>query len=105
MLIIKENKVMIYLKIENNSGKFLKDGNYLTVDKMTRDDLWHIANAVMNDEKFEMEQYDESRIGNKAHQIIYKNVFELLVSLQSRKEQFRSECEAMYKEAYDKYKQ
>ena len=49
---------MNYLKIENNLGKFLKDGNYLTVDKMTRDDLWHIANAVMNDEKFEMEQYD-----------------------------------------------
>lgn len=96
---------MIYLKIENNSGKFLKDGNYLTVDKMTRDDLWHLAKAVMDDESFEMDQYDESRIGNKAHQIIYKNVYELLVSLQNCKEQFRSECEAMYKEAYDKYKQ
>lgn len=96
---------MNYLIIENNLGKFLKDGNYLTVDKMTRDDLWHIANAVMNDEKFEMEQYDESRIGNKAHQIIYKNVYELLVSLQNSKEQFQSECEAMYKDAYNKYKQ
>lgn len=105
MLIIKERKDMNYLKIENGLGKFYKEEQYQTVDKMTKDDLWNLANAVMKEENFVMDQYDENSLGNKAHQIIYKHVYELLSSLKVRKDQYRSECEALYKEAYDKYKQ
>lgn len=96
---------MIYLKIENNVGKFYKDGTYATIDKMANEDLWHLANAVMNDEDFQMDTYEETLLPNKAHQIIYKHVYDLLTSLQGRKEQYENECELMYKTAYDSYKQ
>ena len=62
---------MIYLKIENNVGKFYKDGTYETIDKMANDDLWRLANAVMKDDDFQMNVYDEALLPNKAHRIIY----------------------------------
>lgn len=96
---------MIYLKIENNVGKFYKDGTYLTIDKMSNMDLWNLANAVMDDDSFQMEKYEEAKLPNKAQQIIYKHVYDLLMSLQGRKEQYKNECELMYKSAYDSYKQ
>lgn len=96
---------MIYLKIEHNVGKFYKDGTYITIDKMGNEDLWHLANAVMNDDNFLMDPYNEVLLPNKAHQIIYKHVYELLTSLQERKEQYKNESELMYKTAYDAYKQ
>lgn len=96
---------MIYLKIENNVGKFYKDGTYETIDKMANDDLWRLANAVMKDDDFQMNVYDEALLPNKAHRIVYKHVYELLTSLQERKEQYKNESELMYKTAYDAYKQ
>lgn len=96
---------MIYLKIENNVGKFYKDGTYETIDKMANDDLWRLANAVMEDDDFQMNVYDEALLPNKAHRIIYQHVYELLTSLQERKEQYKNESELMYKTAYDAYKQ
>ena len=96
---------MIYLKIENNVGKFYKDGTYETIDKMANDDLWRLANAVMKDDDFQMNVYDEALLPNKAHRIIYKHVYELLTFLQERKEQYKNESELMYKTAYDAYKQ
>ena len=101
---ITENKDMIYLKIENNMGKFYKEGTFETIDKMSNVDLWHIANAVMNDEEFLMDAYDETRLPNKAHQIIYKHIYDLLISLKCRKEQYKNECSLMYKTAYEAYK-
>lgn len=71
---------MIYLKIEHNVGKFYKDGTYITIDKMVKGDLWRLANAVMNDDDFQMDAYNEALLPNKAHQIIYKHVYELLTS-------------------------
>ena len=105
LLTIIENKDMIYLKIEHNVGKFYKDGTYITIDKMVKGDLWRLANVVMNDDDFQMDAYNEALLPNKAHQIIYKHVYELLTSLQERKEQYKNECELMYKTAYDAYKQ
>ena len=45
---------MIYLKIENNLGKFYKDGTFLTIDKMANVDLWNLANEAMNDNDFQI---------------------------------------------------
>ena len=96
---------MNYLKIEHNVGMFYKDGTYETIDKMANDDLWRLANVVMKDDDFQMNVYDEALLPNKAHRIIYKHVYELLTSLQERKEQYKNESELMYKTAYDAYKQ
>ena len=63
------------------------------------------TNFVMDVNDFQMDAYDESLLPNKAHQIIYKHVYELLTSLQERKEQYKNESELMYKTAYDAYKQ
>ena len=95
---------MIYLKIEHNVGKFYKDGTYIIIDKMVNEDLWRLANDVMNDEEFLMDAYDETRLPNKAPQIIYKHIYDLLISLKCRKEQYKNECSLMYKTAYEAYK-
>lgn len=104
-LTIIESKDMNYLKIEHNVGMFYKDGTYVTIDKMANEDLWRLANFVMDVNDFQMDAYNEALLPNKAHQIIYKHVYELLTSLQERKEQYKNESELMYKTAYDAYKQ
>ena len=96
---------MNYLKIEHNVGMFYKDGTYVTIDKMANEDLWRLANFVMDVNDFQMDAYNEALLPNKAHQIIYKHVYELLTSLQERKEQYKNESELMSKTAYDAYKQ
>ena len=96
---------MNYLKIEHNVGMFYKDGTYVTIDKMANEDLWRLANFVMDVNDFQLDAYNEVLLPNKAHQIIYNHVYELLTSLQERKEQYKNESELMYKTAYDAYKQ
>lgn len=94
---------MIYLKIENNLGYFSKDGRYESIDKMDGQDLFCLAQQVMTDDDFDMEEYDESKLANKAHQIIYTHVYELLKSVKDNKSSLKTKCDNLYKEAFDKY--
>ncbi len=50
-----------------------------------------------------MDVYSEDVMANKAHQIIYKNIFEKFSNLDSMKSKFKDESESLYKEAAEKY--
>lgn len=97
---------MKYLKIEDNKGFFIKDKNEPTswteIDQIEKDDLLNLLNLATNEE-FDIDVYDESKIGNKAHQIIYKHLAEKFTNFLSNKDRFKDEADSLYKEAFDKY--
>jgi hypothetical protein len=104
-ILIEEQKIMKYLKIEENKGFYLKSGttpSWIEIDKINKDDLMELLNlAIISD--FEMDQFKEEIIQNKAHQIIYKNIYEKFTSLISQKNVFKDQSESLYKEAIEKY--
>ena len=92
------------LKIENHQGFFVtEEGNYETVEKIDKAILLRLINMALEDD-FEIEEFDEERLKNQAHQIIYKSVGEKLKDLHQKRNQFRDESERLYLEAYEKYK-
>lgn len=103
----EEKQFMKYLKIEADKGYFLRPKDATTqewteIDKINKDDLLYLLNNALTSE-FEMDVFDESKMANKAHQIIYKNVQEKFSGLVSMKSKFKDESEGFYKEAVEKY--
>lgn len=92
------------LKINNNQGYFKKlDEEYELIDKITKEDLLRLMESILEND-IEMEEYDESRIKNQAHQVVYKSIYNNLKSLKDRKEEFKDSTERLYQEEYNKYK-
>jgi hypothetical protein len=92
------------LKIENSQGLFLKeDGNYEFLDKLDKTILLQLVNIALGDD-YVIDEYDESKLKNQAHQIIYKSISEKLNDLHLKRQQFRDTSENLYLEEYEKYK-
>lgn len=102
-----EPKHMKYLKIENNKGYFLKQekdqaDQWIEIDKISKDDLMNLLELSMTND-FEMDVYLEENIGHKAHQIVYKSIFEKFTELIGNKKSFTDECDAQFRSAIEKY--
>ena len=94
---------MKYLKIERSLGYFYqKDGEYKEIDTITKDDLLFIIDNVFKDD-FECDDYDPSLLKNKAHQIIYQNIWRKITELVSKKQDFEQHTKVMYKDSLEKY--
>ncbi|CAM1346845.1 MULTISPECIES: hypothetical protein [Flavobacteriaceae] len=97
---------MKFLKINNNQAFFLKDKaepeTWTEIDKIEKEDLMKLLDFAI-EEDFEMDVYDENNLANKAHQIIYKGIYEKLNTFLNNKDRFKDETEAIYKEALEKY--
>jgi hypothetical protein len=97
---------MKYLKIDDNKAYYLKSADSETVwteiDKINKDDLLTLLNSAISND-FEMDIYSDEILSNKAHQIIYKNIFEKFTSLLAMKDKFKDESERLYKDALEKY--
>lgn len=97
---------MKFLKINDNRAFFLKDKaepeNWTEIDKIEKEDLMKLLDFAIQ-EDFEMDVYDENILANKAHQIIYKSIYEKLNTFLNNKDRFKDETEAIYKEALEKY--
>lgn len=104
----EEWKHMKYLKIENNKGLFLKIieevETWVEIDKITKEDLWNLLDKAISNE-FEMDNYSENEIAHKAHQIVYKSLYEKFDNLLANKSKFIDECDSQYKNAVEKYEQ
>lgn len=102
----EKRKHMKYLKIENNKGYFLRDKNkptdWIEIDQIEKNDLLNLLDCAENDD-FEMGVFSEDSIQHKAHQIIYKQLFEKFESFVANKKRFKDESEQVYKEALEKY--
>ena len=97
---------MKYLKIDNNKAFYLKASEqetaWVEIDIINKDDLLTLLNSAISND-FEMDTYSEEILANKAHQIIYKNIFEKFTILLTMKDKFKDESESLYKDAIEKY--
>jgi hypothetical protein len=104
---IEELLLMIFLKINDNKGYFLRkkedeSTELMEIDLITKDDLFFLLNQAIS-EGFEMDEFNEEMLSNKAHQIIYKNLYEKFIDLAANKTRFKDESEGLYKSALEKY--
>lgn len=107
-MMTEEQLRMKYLKIEDNKGFFLKENEqgvqeWTLIDLITKDDLFVLLNKSIS-EDFEMDVFNEDILSNKAHQIIYKSLYEKFADLLLNKTRFKDESESLYKQALEKYK-
>lgn len=97
---------MKYLKIDDNRAFFIKDKtqpeNWTEIDKIEKEDLMSLLDLAIYEE-FEMDEFSEEKLANKAHQIIYKSIYEKLNTFLANKERFKDETKDIYKEALEKY--
>jgi len=97
---------MKYLKIESHKGYFIKDKSkpidWTEIDQIEKEDLLNLLD-IATKEDFELDVYDESILGNKAHQIIYKHIAEKFTTILSNKSRFKDEVDNLFKIALDKY--
>ena len=96
---------MRYLKIDDNKVYYLQDvlnGGWQEIDKINKDDLLSLLNTAVTSE-FEMDEFQEDKIANKAHQIIYKKIHEKFADILTVKNKFLDESTSLYKEAVEKY--
>jgi hypothetical protein len=94
---------MRYLKIENSKGFYcLKEDIWQEIDKIGKDDLMSLLDKAIETD-FEMDEYKPENITNKAHQIIYKNLYLKLSELLENKCRFKDESEQLFKKAFEKY--
>ncbi len=94
---------MKYLKIDNNKGYYcLKESNWQEIDKIDKKDLMALLDNVIEKE-FEMDEFVPEKIANKAHRIIYKNLFNKFSELRDNKSRFKDESEQIYKDSLKKY--
>ncbi len=98
ILTLKSN--MKYLKIEGDKGYYWDGEKDQEIDKIDKDGLLFLLNSV-EDDGFELDPYDENKLGNKAHQIIYENIY--LKLKQVDRGQFKKEVSELYKKAIKKY--
>jgi len=98
------DRFMKLLKTKDNLGYFLDDkGEFLPVDKITKEDLLRLVNLTLGEE-VELDEYNDECIKNHAHQIIYKSIFEKLQGLKQRRKDFIDESERAYLQEYEKYR-
>ena len=98
---------MKYLKVEDNKGHFclqpqVAEPAWKPIDEITKDDLMALLNQAVTGE-FQMDEYVEDHLQNKAHQIIYKRIHEKFKELLSKKDIFNDDIENTYKTALEKY--
>lgn len=95
---------MKLLKIENNCGAYMdKEGNYIQIDKIRKEDLLQLVDWTLESENVEWDAFDEELIKHQAHQIIYKNIAQKLVELKERRKEFCDESARLFLTEYDKY--
>jgi len=95
---------MKYLKIDNNKVFFLNSSNeWKEIDTINKNDLLYLIDKIITEEDFEMDEYNEDSIANKAHQIIYKSLYDKFKSLSADRTRFHDESRELYREAYEKY--
>ena len=94
---------MKHLKIENNKGFYcITENEWLEIDRINKDDLILLIDKVIEAE-FTMDEFQIEKIDNKAHQIIYRDLYQKFSELLENKSRFKDESEQLYKNAFDKY--
>ena len=96
---------MKLLRANEGRGEYLDaSGNYLSIEKIRKEDLLRLADATLNADVANFDEYDESMIKNRAHQVIYKSVSAKLRDLRNRRDEFKDAAARLFLEDYEKYR-
>ncbi|MCY3236413.1 hypothetical protein [Acinetobacter pittii] len=91
------------LKIDNGKGFFSLDGDsWSALDEISKECILTIINLCL-ESSFEMDSPTEVTVHNKAHDIIYKNLYAKFLELNNQRTRFKDESENLFKEALAKY--
>jgi len=97
---------MKLLRINENVGQFLaSSGDYVLIDKITKEDLLRMVDRTLDQDVIELDPYDDQVLKNQAHQVIYKSIYQKLVELRGRRQEFVDESARLFLEDYEKYRQ
>ena len=103
MFMIKGKRYMKYLRVDNRKGQFLKDDNWVDITSLGKDDLLRMVRAALEDDQFEIDEYDEDALPNPAHKIIYKHVCQQLTDIHARRNEYQEARRNLFKDAYEQY--
>lgn len=88
-----------------NSGKAYYSFDGITdneIDRISKDDLLRLLDIFLSQD-CDMDEYNETEIANKAHQIIYKSLYGKFKDLEDKKQLFNEESDKVYKGAIEFY--
>lgn len=95
---------MKYLKIDNSKGFYYSDKNtYIEIDKISNNDIYYLLDKAINDEEFEMDQYDTAKLHHDVHKIIYNEIYNKISNFIKQKESILFEVKNLYADAKRKY--
>ena len=102
-----EKNTMKLLQIENNQGFFLNEkGSLSPVHELDKKQLLWLVDQTLDDSiAIEFDEYDDGKLRNQAHQVVYKSVYEKLVALRERRREFVDTSERLYLADYEKYRE
>lgn len=93
------------LKIDEPSGLFLsKSGEYLPIDKIDKDELLRLVGLILSDEAVDIEKYDDSKLKNQAHQVVYRSISQKLEDLRARRKEFTDSTARLFLAEYERYR-
>ena len=94
---------MKLLEIKEGQGYYIScDGKAVPIDNIKKEDLLRLVDLTLEND-VEFDEFSEEHIKNPAHQIVYRNIYEKLVDLRDRKQEFKDETENLYIDAFEKY--
>lgn len=102
---MKEGTTMKYLKIEKGKGYFLNAENSMEeISKISKEDILRLLDiATDKEQNFEMDSVKENNLDNKAHIIIYRNLYTKFNEILKDRDRFIDESMSIYKDALNKY--
>lgn len=102
-LMKKGREIMKYLRIDNSKVYYInKSGEENPLDQISKEDLLFLFKKSLEND-FEFDEYNESLIQNKVHQLLYKELYSKLKSFLAQKDELEKEIDNLYKEAMEKY--
>ena len=97
---------MELLKIKNNKGLFLKNGSYLSVKEMGREDLLTMLDKIYEDDSFVVVDISDENIDNindPAEKIIFRNVYHKVFDYYNNRDNLRNEINDLFIDFEQKY--
>lgn len=96
---------MNYTKIDKSSVYFrLNEGmDWKPISDIQGDDLITLLKKALDEEEFELAEYNNDLINNEAHNIIYKSIHEKISEIRNDRENILDEHLQRYNEVIDKY--
>lgn len=91
------------MKIDHGKGYFsVNETDWELLENIDKNHILSIIQSCLKT-SFEMDDYKEIVINNKAHQIIYSHLYDKFIELNQQRSKFKDESESLFRDALVKY--